>query len=97
MEDSKDQILKQEMPLAFTRVEESSSLLVGATQMFKNDPTSPEGRKKLLDGARGKVFKEGVTFLLSPNALESCPCLPWKISFELPKMHQLPLVMYLRA
>ena len=53
MEDSKDQILKQEMPLAFARVEESSVLLVGATQIFKNDPTSPEGRKKLLDGARG--------------------------------------------
>lgn len=53
MEDSKDQILKQEMPLAFSRVEESSRFLVGATQIFKNDPTSPEGRKKLLDGARG--------------------------------------------
>jgi vinculin len=53
MEDSKDQILKQEMPLAFSRVEESSHLLVGATQIFKNDPTSEEGRKKLLDGARG--------------------------------------------
>ena len=56
MEDSKDQILKQEMPLAFSRVEESSRFLVGATQIFKNDPTSPEGRKKLLDGARGTVF-----------------------------------------
>lgn len=54
MEDSKDAILKQEMPLSFTRVEESSILLVGATQIFKNDPTSVEGRKKLLDGARGK-------------------------------------------
>ncbi len=53
MEDSKDQILKKEMPLAFSRVEESSVMLVGATQIFKNDPTSPEGRKKLLDGARG--------------------------------------------
>ena len=54
MEDSKDQIMKQEMPLAFSRVEESSMMLVSATQIFKNDPTSPEGRKKLLDGARGK-------------------------------------------
>ena len=56
MDDSKDKILKQEMPLAFTRVEESSSLLVGSTQIFKNDPYSAEGRKKLLDGARGKLY-----------------------------------------
>lgn len=53
MEGSKDKVLRQEMPLAFTRVEESSASLIGATQIFKNDPYSPEGRKKLLDGARG--------------------------------------------
>lgn len=53
MEESKDKVLKQEMPLAFTKVEESSASLIGATQIFKNDPYSPEGRKKLLDGARG--------------------------------------------
>ena len=58
LEDSKDQIMKQEMPLAFSRVEESSMMLVSATQIFKNDPTSPEGRKKLLDGARGEHSKE---------------------------------------
>jgi len=51
---SKDQILKQEMPLAFKRVEESSILLVEASQMLKKDPYSSEARKKLIDGARGK-------------------------------------------
>ena len=50
---SKDQILKQEMPLAFKRVEESSILLVEASQILRRDPFSSEARKKLIDGARG--------------------------------------------
>lgn len=50
---SKDQILKQEMPLAFTRVEESSILLVEASQILRHDPYSTTARKKLIDGARG--------------------------------------------
>lgn len=50
---SKDQILKQEMPLAFKRVEESSILLVEASQLLRKDPFSSVARKKLIDGARG--------------------------------------------
>lgn len=50
---SKDQILKQEMPLAFKRVEESSVFLVDASKILRRDPFSPEARKKLIDGARG--------------------------------------------
>lgn len=50
---SKDQILKQEMPLAFKRVEESSILLVEASQILRKDPYSSAARKKLIDGARG--------------------------------------------
>ncbi|EDO35762.1 predicted protein [Nematostella vectensis] len=50
---SKDKILKQEMPLAFTRVEESSMLLVQASKLLKRDPYSSEARQKLIDGARG--------------------------------------------
>ncbi|KAL9979828.1 hypothetical protein ACROYT_G017545 [Oculina patagonica] len=50
---SKDQILKQEMPLAFKRVEESSIFLVEASQILRRDPFSSEARKKLIDGARG--------------------------------------------
>ena len=51
---SKDEILKQEMPLAFKRVEESSILLVEASQILRQDPYSSTARKKLIDGARGK-------------------------------------------
>lgn len=50
---SKDEILKQEMPLAFKRVEESSILLVEASQILRQDPYSSTARKKLIDGARG--------------------------------------------
>ncbi|XP_029181563.2 LOW QUALITY PROTEIN: vinculin-like [Acropora millepora] len=50
---SKDQILKEEMPLAFTRVEESSILLVEASHILRTDPYSSAARKKLIDGARG--------------------------------------------
>ncbi|KAK2568276.1 Vinculin [Acropora cervicornis] len=50
---SKDQILKEEMPLAFTRVEESSILLVEASHILRQDPYSSAARKKLIDGARG--------------------------------------------
>jgi len=53
---SKDQILKQEMPLAFKRVEESSIFLVEASQILRRDPLSSEARKKLIDGARGTVY-----------------------------------------
>ena len=52
---SKDQILKQEMPLAFKRVEESSILLVEASQLLRKDPFSSVARKKLIDGARGNM------------------------------------------
>ena len=52
---SKDQILKEEMPLAFTRVEESSILLVEASQILRKDPYSSAARKKLIDGARGNL------------------------------------------
>ncbi|KXJ18815.1 Vinculin [Exaiptasia diaphana] len=50
---SKDKILRQEMPLAFNRVEESSTFLVEASHILKDDPFSSVARKKLIDGARG--------------------------------------------
>ena len=55
---SKDQILKQEMPLAFKRVEESSIFLVEASQILRRDPLSSEARKKLIDGARGNSYSK---------------------------------------
>ncbi|KAJ8049647.1 Vinculin [Holothuria leucospilota] len=50
---SKDQILKQDMPPAFTRVEEASNGLVEASVMLRDDPYSVPARKKLIEGARG--------------------------------------------
>ena len=50
---SKDQILKQEMPVAFKRVEESAKWLVESAGMLKGDPHSKEARTKLINGARG--------------------------------------------
>lgn len=62
---SKDQILKQEMPLAFKRVEESSIFLVEASQILRRDPLSSEARKKLIDGARGILYSSCEAFMHS--------------------------------
>ena len=62
---SKDQILKQEMPLAFKRVEESSIFLVEASQILRRDPLSSEARKKLIDGARGTLYSSSEAFMHS--------------------------------
>lgn len=50
---SKDEILKQDMPPAFTEVEQASNSLVEASQIFKTDPHSKAGRKILIEGSRG--------------------------------------------
>ncbi|XP_078687988.1 vinculin-like [Branchiostoma floridae x Branchiostoma belcheri] len=50
---SKNEILKQEMPIAFSRVEEASHLLVDASDMLRANPYSRPAREKLIDGARG--------------------------------------------
>ena len=53
---SKDKILKQEMPVAFQRVEESSQFLMEASILLEKDPFSKEAKKKLINGARGELF-----------------------------------------
>lgn len=50
---SDDQILKQDMPPALTRVEESSLLLLDASDLLRADPYSGPARKKLIEGSRG--------------------------------------------
>jgi len=52
---SEDQILKQDMPPALRRVEESSILLLQASDMLRGDPYSAPARKKLIEGSRGKI------------------------------------------
>lgn len=54
MKKSKDKILKQEMPVAFQRVEESAKFLMEASTLLERDPLSKEAKKKLINGARGK-------------------------------------------
>ena len=51
---SEDQILKQDMPPALNRVEEASILLLEASDMLRTDPYSAPARKKLIGGSRGK-------------------------------------------
>ncbi|KAI0215115.1 Vinculin [Lamellibrachia satsuma] len=50
---SEDQILKQDMPPALNRVEEASILLLEASDMLRSDPFSAPARKKLIEGSRG--------------------------------------------
>ncbi|XP_072163078.1 vinculin-like [Diadema setosum] len=52
-ESTQDKILKQEMPPAFQKVEESAHQLSQAAMTLKTDPFSSEARKILIDGARG--------------------------------------------
>ncbi|XP_057297715.1 vinculin-like [Hydractinia symbiolongicarpus] len=50
---SKDEILRKEMPVSFTKVEKASSDLIESTKVLKEDPYSVDGRKLLINGARG--------------------------------------------
>ncbi|CAN8004474.1 unnamed protein product [Ixodes hexagonus] len=59
---SDDQILRQDMPAALHRVEQSSKLLEEASALLKADPFSQPARKKLIEGARGIL--QGTSALL---------------------------------
>ncbi|BFZ04162.1 hypothetical protein BsWGS_07200 [Bradybaena similaris] len=59
---SEDQILKQDMPPALKRVEESSLFLLDASGMLRTDPYSGPARKKLIEGSRGIL--QGTSALL---------------------------------
>lgn len=59
---SDDQILRQDMPAALQRVEQSSKLLEEASMLLKADPYSQPARKKLIEGARGIL--QGTSALL---------------------------------
>lgn len=59
---SDDQILRQDMPAALQRVEQSSKLLEEASMLLKADPFSQPARKKLIEGARGIL--QGTSALL---------------------------------
>ncbi|XP_033751420.1 vinculin-like isoform X9 [Pecten maximus] len=59
---SEDQILKQDMPPALSRVEEASLLLLQASQLLRTDPYSAPARKKLIEGSRGIL--QGTSALL---------------------------------
>ncbi|KAH9513752.1 hypothetical protein Btru_042006, partial [Bulinus truncatus] len=59
---SEDQILKQDMPPALRRVEDSSLFLLEASDMLRLDPYSGPARKKLIEGSRGIL--QGTSSLL---------------------------------
>ena len=47
-----DTILKQDMPIAITKVENASNLLEEASNLSKGDPYSKIARTKLIEGSR---------------------------------------------
>ncbi len=47
-----DTILKQDMPIAITKVENASNLLEEASNLSKGDPYSKVARTKLIEGSR---------------------------------------------
>ncbi|CAG5125329.1 unnamed protein product, partial [Candidula unifasciata] len=62
VDSSDDQILKQDMPPALKRVEESSNSLLEASELLRADPYSGPARKKLIEGSRGIL--QGTSSLL---------------------------------
>eukprot|EP00794_Sanderia_malayensis_P016841 gene16841-18540_t len=64
LQGSKDKTLKQEMPVALQRVEESAMFLMEASGLLKKDPLSIDARKKLINGARG-ILSGTSTLLLT--------------------------------
>ncbi|XP_065072400.1 vinculin-like [Rhopilema esculentum] len=80
LKQSKDKVLKQEMPVAFQRVEESSKFLIEASILLKQDPFSKEAKKKLINGARGILSGTSTLLLTFDDAevrkiLKSCKSL----------------------
>uniref|UniRef100_A0A1B0DHH8 Vinculin n=1 Tax=Phlebotomus papatasi TaxID=29031 RepID=A0A1B0DHH8_PHLPP len=59
---SDDDILKQDMPHSLARVEDASQLLEQASAMLRADPYSGPARKKLIEGSRGIL--QGTSALL---------------------------------
>ncbi|XP_059621723.1 vinculin [Phlebotomus argentipes] len=59
---SDDDILKQDMPTSLARVEDASQLLEQASAMLRADPYSGPARKKLIEGSRGIL--QGTSALL---------------------------------
>lgn len=59
---SDDNILKQDMPASLQRVETAAQLLEEASHILNNDPYSVSARKKLIEGSRGIL--QGTSSLL---------------------------------
>ncbi|XP_052862954.1 vinculin isoform X1 [Anopheles cruzii] len=62
IQNSDDDILRQDMPSSLTRVETASQLLEEASLMLRSDPFSGPARKKLIEGSRGIL--QGTSSLL---------------------------------
>lgn len=58
---STDDALRADMPQALERVTHASTLLIDAAQLLKCEPSSMQGRKMLIEGARCKCLDEKKT------------------------------------
>lgn len=61
-ENSKDELLKKDMPPAIMAIENATRLLSESAEGLRQETQSPEDKKKLLDGSRGIL--QGVSQLL---------------------------------
>ena len=52
-ENSKDELLKKDMPPAIMAIENATRLLSEAAEGLRQETQSPDDKKKLLDGSRG--------------------------------------------
>ncbi|CAF1409619.1 unnamed protein product [Adineta steineri] len=59
---STDDLLRVDMPQAFQRVNQASTLLINAAQILKHEPCSTKGRQMLIEGAR--CILQGISALL---------------------------------
>ena len=70
-DESKDEILKIEMPPVLKRVEDACTLLVEASEMLRGDPYSAPARKELVEGSRGELF---VFYTVDQNIAQFLNC-----------------------
>ena len=58
---SNDPQLKEDMPPALRRVEDSCGALLDASSMIQNDPYSSDARARLIEGSRGECLPKGLS------------------------------------
>ena len=61
LEQTKDEVMKVDMPPTFIMIETATTMLLDAAKALSGDGQKPEGKTMLLDGSRGGWVSEWVS------------------------------------